>query len=383
MHLDKQRLADYNKGRVLEIIAKEGPINRAKIAKKLDLSIPTIMKIAEEFINEGIIKVVGKAESTGGKRPDLYEIVKDAYYCIGVDLGRFRLKIIVYNLKGEIVLRKVEEISHISEVSVVLNILEQKIDEIIKEAQISNEKIMGIGLAVPGIIESKTGKVLYSPDFGWEAVDLVSPLREKFGLWIAIENSNRAEALGEKWIGVAQNAHNIFSVNIGHGIGATILKGDEVYRGSSGAAGEFGHIILKKDGPLCDCGNYGCLEALSSGNAIAKRMNKKEAKEVFDLAKAGNLQAKEIIDEAIEYLGIGIAGVINLFDPDMVVLSGGVVQSYDMFGERLRKTIKERQIKYGGRNVKINVGMLGEDATAIGATVLLIKNFKNNGGQIA
>ena len=125
MHLDKQRLADYNKGRVLEIIAKEGPINRAKIAKKLDLSIPTIMKIAEEFINEGIIKVVGKAESTGGKRPDLYEIVKDAYYCIGVDLGRFRLKIIVSNLKGEIVLRKVEEISHISEVSVVLNILEQ------------------------------------------------------------------------------------------------------------------------------------------------------------------------------------------------------------------------------------------------------------------
>ncbi len=382
MHLDKQILADYNKGRVIEIISKEGPINRAKIAKELELSIPTIMKIAEEFINEGIVRVVGKAESTGGKRPDLYEIVKDAYYCIGVDLGRFRLKIIISNLKGEIILRKVEDISHICAFEVILKLLEQKIEELLEEKEISSEKIMGIGLAVPGIIERNTGKILYSPDYGWENVDFATPLREKFGLWIAVENSNRAEALGEKWIGVAQNAHDIFSVNIGHGIGAAILKGDEVYRGSSGAGGEFGHVILKKDGPLCDCGNYGCLEALASGNAIAKKMKKKEAKEVFDLAREGNLQAKEVIDEAIEYLGIGIAGVINLLDPDMVVLSGGVVQSYDMFGDKLQKIIKERQIKYGGRNVKIKVGILGEDATAIGATVLLIKNFKNHGGQI-
>lgn len=382
MHYDRKMLADYNKGRVFELIAQQGPINRARIAKQLSLSIPTIMKIVEEFIQEGIVRVIGKAESTGGKRPELYEIVKDAYYCIGVDLGRFRLKIIVSNLQGEILLRKAINISHISDDQEILMMIEENINEIIENPRFEKEKIMGIGIGVPGLVEPQTGKILYSPDFGWRNIDFVTPLKEKFEIWIAIDNSNRAEALGEKWLGVGRNANNIFCVNIGHGIGAAILKGDEIYRGSNGAGGEFGHIILEKDGPLCDCGNRGCLEALSSGNAIAKKMKKKEAKEVFDLARTGNAEAKAVIDNAAEYLGIGIASAINLLDPDMVILSGGVVQSYDLLEEKIQQTVKERVMKYKGREIKIRAGILGEDATAIGATVLLIKNFKNHGGQI-
>lgn len=260
--------------------------------------------------------------------------------------------------------------------------IEENINEIIENPRFEKEKIMGIGIGVPGLVEPQTGKILYSPDFGWRNIDFVTPLKEKFEIWIAIDNSNRAEALGEKWLGVGRNANNIFCVNIGHGIGAAILKGDEIYRGSNGAGGEFGHIILEKDGPLCDCGNRGCLEALSSGNAIAKKMKKKEAKEVFDLARTGNAEAKAVIDNAAEYLGIGIASAINLLDPDMVILSGGVVQSYDLLEEKIQQTVKERVMKYKGREIKIRAGILGEDATAIGATVLLIKNFKNHGGQI-
>jgi predicted NBD/HSP70 family sugar kinase len=382
MHYDKQMLADYNKGRVIELISNNGPINRAEIAKQLDLSIPTIMKIVDEFIHEGIVRTVGRGKSTGGKRPELYEIIKDAYYCIGVDLGRFRLKTIVADLQGEIIVKKVNDISQISDSQRVLEIIEKNIQEIIDNNAFPQEKIMGIGLGVPGIIERETGKILYSPDFGWENVDFSTYLKEKFNLWVAIENSNRTEALGEKWLGVAQPANNIFSVNIGHGIGGAILKGDEIYRGSSGASGEFGHIVLEKDGPLCDCGNHGCLEALASGNAIAKKMKKKEAKEVFDLAREGNREAIEIIDEAVEYLGIGIAGAINVLDPDMVILSGGVTQSYDLFGDRLQQVVKKRQMKYREGKVNIKVGTLGDDATAIGAVVLLLKNFKNHGGQI-
>lgn len=382
LRYDKQMLADYNKGRVLEEILKRGPINRAEIAKQLGLSIPTIMKIVDEFQREGILRTVGKAESTGGKRPELYEIIKGAYYCIGVDLGRFKLKIVLTNMMGEILVKKHEDISHIDEPAEVISIIEKHIEELIENQQIPNSKVMGIGLGVPGIIEKESGTILYSPDFGWEKVDLVTDLKKKFGFWVEIENSNRTGALAEKWMGVAQSSNNLFSINIGHGIGAAILKEEDIYQGSSGASGEFGHLILDKDGPLCDCGNRGCLEAISSGNAIAKRMGMKEAKEVFDLARAGNEQAIRVIDEAVEYLGIGIASVINILDPDMVVLSGGVMQSSDLFWDKLCQEVKKRQIKYGGRKVKIKAGILGEDATALGAAVLLIKNFKNHGGQI-
>ena len=382
MHYDKQMLADYNKGRVLGEILKRGPINRAEIAKQLSLSIPTIMKIVDEFQRDGIIRVVGKAESTGGKRPELYEIIRDAYYCIGVDLGRFKLKIVLTNLMGEILIKKYEDISRINEPDKIISIIEKHIENLIESREIPDDKIMGIGLGVPGIIDKESGMILYSPDFGWEKVDLVTHLKKKFGFWVEIENSNRTGALAEKWLGVAQSADNLFGINIGHGIGAAILKEEDIYQGSSGASGEFGHLILKKDGPLCDCGNRGCLEALSSGNAIAKKMGMKEAKEVFDLARKGNAQAIQVIDEAVEYLGIGIASVINILDPDMVVLSGGVMQSSDLFWDKLCEVVKARQMKYGGRKAKLKMGILGEDATAIGATVLLIKNFKNHGGQI-
>ncbi|HHT96285.1 MAG TPA: ROK family transcriptional regulator [Clostridiales bacterium] len=382
MRLDKQKLADYNRGCVIELISKRGPINRAEIAKQLKLSIPTIMKIADDFIDEGIIRIIGKGESTGGKRPLLYEIIEDAYYCIGLDIGRSKINTVLTNLQGKIVNKNLVNVKHLNTPGEFLEVIINEIELLIHKSNIPNEKIMGIGVGVPGIIDRKAGIVLYSSNFDWESIDLLTPLKEKFNFKIIIENSNRTMALGEKWTGVAQESDNTFCINIGHGIGAAILEKDTVYHGSSGTSGEFGHIVLQKDGPLCDCGNYGCLEALSSGNAIAKKMQKKNAKEVFDLARQGDAIAIDVIDSAIEYLGIGIAGVINLLDPEMVILSGGIMKSYDMFWGKLTENIEKYKMKNTGLDVKITIGALGEDATAIGAAVQLLKNFRNSGGQI-
>lgn len=382
MHFDKQILADYNKGCVIELITKKGPINRAEIARQLGLSIPTIMKITDSFMENGIIRITGKGESTGGKRPELYEIMKEAYYFVGVDIGRSKIHIIIINLIGEIVEKMSIVVKHLNAPSEFIKEVMKGIEEVLESSNIPRKKILGIGIGTPGILETEKGIILYSPDFGWENVDVVTPIRERFDVSVIVENSNRTMALGEQWIGGGQNASNIFCVNVGHGIGAAILKDDEVYKGSSGTSGEFGHMVLKKDGPLCECGNVGCLESLSSGNAIAKRMGMSEAKEVFDLMREGNQEATEIINEAIEYLGIGIANAINILDPDMVILEGGIMKSYELFWEFLLQVIKEHQMKFAGRKVKIRKGMLGTDATAVGAASLLIRKFKKNGGKI-
>lgn len=382
MHLDKQIIAEYNRGCVLELVAKKGPINRSEIARQLKLSIPTIMKIADEFSAAGIFRITGKGESAGGKRPELYEVVRDAYSCIGVDVGRSKINILLVDLLGGVVDRHITDTIGLKRPEEFVEVINNVVEEIIQTNKVQMEKLIGIGIGIPGIIDKTNGMVLYSPDFDWENIDILTPIHNKFKKQVAIENSNRTMALGEQWIGAGANANNIFCINVGHGIGAAILDRDKIYTGSSGSSGEFGHTVMIKDGPVCDCGNRGCLEAVASGNAIAKKMGKREAKEVFDLMRQGNTEAAGIIKEAMEYLGIGIAGAINLLDPDMCILSGGVIKSYDLFQEDLINCIKAHQMKFVGRNVKIRVGELGENASAIGAANLLLKRFRDLGGQI-
>lgn len=382
MHYDKQMLADLNRALVLELITKKGPINRAEIARQLELSIPTIMKIVESFEKAGIISVVGKGESTGGKRPELYEIIKEAYYGIGVDIGRSKINIVLINLKGEVEKKQMIPARKLQTAEEFISKIIEGIELLLVQFDLPREKLMGIGMGIPGILNPEKGIIEYSPDFGWENVDIVKPIREKFQTWVVIENSNRTMALAEKWIGIGQSASLIFCVNVGHGIGAAILHHDDIYIGSSGTSGEFGHVVLQKDGPICDCGNRGCLESLAAGNAIAKKMGMEEAKDVFELMRQGDAKATQVIREAIEYLGIGIAGAINLLDPELVILAGRIMNSKDLYWEYLLQVIKEHQMSHAGTRVKIKPGILGEDGTAIGAAVLLIRNFKNNGGQV-
>jgi glucokinase-like ROK family protein len=258
---------------------------------------------------------------------------------------------------------------------------------------------MGIGM--PGLLDVENGVVLFSPDFHWENVQLVVPIKTHFSMAIHMENSNRAQAMGEKWFGVGVNSDYFISVNIGHGIGSAIVEQGDFYRGSCGSSGELGHITVEKDGPQCDCGNYGCLEVLASGHAIAERaklltkqgnasmmldmaggaVDNIDAKIVFDASKAGDSLATDIVKDAIEYIGIGLANYINLLDPDMIILAGGVINAGDILIDGIKEVVKIRQMKFAGRKVKIKVAKLGADATAVGAASLILKSFIESGGN--
>lgn len=401
MKVDKYLLATLNRRSVIDMIRTEGPINKAEIARVTDLSIPTVMKLTDEFLKNGLIRLAGKRESNGGKRPELLELVPNAFYIIGVDVGRNMLKALVMNLDGTIISKKMSNTGNDTSPEVIIDRLICLIDETITDSHIAKEKILGMGIGMPGLLDVENGIVLFSPDFHWENVKLTEPIKQHFSMNICMENSNRAQAMGEKWFGVGLNSEYFICVNLGHGIGSAIVEGGEFYRGSCGSSGELGHITLEKNGPQCDCGNYGCLEVLASGNAIAGKAKKEiasakssimldlanghidavDAKIVFDAAKNGDQLAKSIVDEAIEYIGIGLASYINLLDPDLIILAGGVVNSGDILISGIKKIIKERQMKYAGRKVKIRVAKLGADATAIGAASLILKAFIECGGS--
>ena len=341
-------LLTANKEAVIELIRTKGPINRAMIARLTGLSIPTIMKITDDFIQAGLVRSIGKGESTGGKKPDMLEFIEDAYYIIGVDLGRHRKNVILMDMAGRIIKRNQEIVSEdeIQNPQVYIEGIAKMISACIKYAEEIGKPILGIGVGIAGIVDEQKQVNVFSADFGWNNVKVVQQLKEYFDLPIAMENSNRTMALGEKWFGAGKDCNYIFCVNWGYGIGAAILEEGSLLQGYNGSSGEFGHLTLEKDGPLCDCGNRGCLEALSSGNAIAKQMRKilrqrncmaeadmenVQADDVFTFMKQGDKEAEKIIWEAVEYMGIGIAGSINLLDPNMIVLSGGITKSKEIY----------------------------------------------------
>lgn len=401
MKVDKFVLATMNKRSVIDIIRTKGPINKAEIARLTSLSIPTVMKMTDEFIQNGLVKINGKGESNGGKRPELLEFISDAYYIVGVDVGRNKIKVVVTNLNGAIISKQVSSTGNEISPEKMIERLIMLTESTISRSQISKEKLIGMGIGMPGLLDVENGIVLFSPDFHWENVQLVNPIKQYFQMHIHMENSNRAQAMGEKWFGIGVDADYFICINLGHGIGSAIVEEGNFYSGSCGSSGELGHITLEKDGPLCDCGNRGCLEVLASGNAIALQAQQVvlqgektimlemahgnrdniDAKIVFDAAKAGDEAAKKLVDTAVEYMGIGIANYINLLDPDMIVLAGGITHAGNILTDGIKRVIKERQMRFAGRKVKLRTTKLGDDGTAIGAASLILKSFIECGGN--
>lgn len=400
MRVDKYVLAVLNKRNVLEVIRMHGPINRSKIAKMVGLSIPTIMKITDEFIENELVRVAGIGESKGGKKPQMLEIIPEAHYVVGVDIGRTTMKVIVMDLAGTVVSEGKTQTGKTLPAENLIHRLLELIQKTINSSQKDKDRILGMGIGMPGLLDTDEGVVLFSPNFEWENVQLISHIKKHFNMEIRLENSNRALAMGETWFGIGVDSAYTICVNLGYGIGSAIVERGRLYKGNCGSSGEIGHITLEKDGPLCACGNKGCLEALASGNAIANQAKsfinqgdvsmmsgmvngdiaQIDAKMVFDAAKAGDILAKEIVELAIEYIGIGIASYVNILDPDLIIVAGGLVDAGSLLTDGIRDVVKRRQMKYAGRKVKIKPCTLGFYGTAIGAASLILKAFIESGG---
>lgn len=395
MKYDKFAMAQMNRSMVFDLIRRKGPISRAEIARTIGLSIPTVMKITEEFSHKQFVQDVGKGESSGGKRPELLELIPDSKYIIGVGVGRSKTNVLMMNLAGEVFIREIMETGGTVVPEVWISRLIRVIENVIRESGLPEKQILGMGIGMPGILDEESGKVLFSPDFKWENVDMLTPIRERFKMDITIENANRALAMGEYYFGAGVDSRNFLVVNLGHGIGSAIMREGEFYRGSSGSSGEIGHIILEKNGPKCNCGNKGCLEAIASGNAIARDakiavlegnaskimelvngdINRIEAKTVFEAAHLGDQMAIQITERAMQYIGIGLANYINLLDPDLIILFGGLTNAGNIFLKKIKEVLRERQMKFAGRQVKLVISQMGENGTAVGSASLVLKKF--------
>ncbi|MFP3089858.1 ROK family protein [Treponema sp. TIM-1] len=390
--MDKLQIAQINKYNVFRCLVREGPINRAAIAKLTDLSIPTVMSIVDDLFEKEVVRSIGKGESSGGKPPEMLEIVPERFCYIGVDIGRTTIRVVANNIISQQIACLQEPTGDPFPEKIFAERLCKLVLQIVKQLQAKKECVLGVGVAMPGLIENETGNVIFSPDFGWDNIPLRAWLQGRLPYPIIVENANRALALNESYIpGEEDHTHTTFSVNLGYGIGAGLVIGEDLYTGSSGTSGEIGHITVAKEGPVCKCGNIGCLEAVASGAAIAieaQRIiregipskiaefcggdpDKIDAKLVFRAADTGDETALEIINIAAEYIGIGLSMAINVLDPDRVVLCGGLMKNGPLFFNMIKTSLKKHQMRQVGRRLTISTETKGEYSTANGACRVL------------
>jgi glucokinase-like ROK family protein len=268
-------------------------------------------------------------------------------------------------------------------------VISQSYEHVISESEIPKEKVLGLGIGLPGHIDGKKGVVRYSSILGWENVPLKRILQEKLKIPVLIENDVNTLTIAEKCFGVGKEIDNFICITIGRGIGSGIVVEGEFYRGHLGAAGEFGHIKVKKDGPLCECGSRGCLESISSEPAIIRRTTeairsgeksslenilekrKLNIMDVIKAAKEGDKLSKRIYHEAGMYLGIGIANLTNLLNPQLIIISGEGVKAGDLLFKSMKKTFKESCFPSLKEKTDIKIEKLGNYAWARGAATLV------------
>lgn len=310
---------------------------------------------------------------------------------IGVDIGGTNIRFGIVKRSGRILHRLIRPtMAQLGRDAVIKNII-NGIEGLITASNTKKKYILGIGLGAPGFIDSK-GIITFSPNLpGWEDVDLGKIVRSRLKIPVVIENDANAAAFGERWLGAGMKSQNLLCITLGTGIGGGIILNNKIWHGDKGMAGEIGHITVNPDGPLCNCGNYGCLESYSSATGMISRIKdlsekgsetsflpkiksgiKLEARDIFFEARKGDSLSLEIIEDAGKYLGIAISGFVNLLNIKTIILYGGLVSGLGLFAKKMKKEIKKRVISSFSKDVLVLKAELKDDAGMMGAAGVML-----------
>ena len=371
-----------NRSAVLEIIRRESPISRTAIAERLGVSLPTVMRIVDELVDEGFVRSQGTTEWSGGRRRPLLEFNAEAQVVIGVDLGGTKIFGAVADLGGNII-DEVDIQRHGTSGEESFARLAELIDTLLASPKLAGRRVRGIGVGAPGITRHEEGIVTWAYTLNWCNYPLKARLADRYHLPIIVDNDVNLAALGELWFGAGQNIQSMVLIAIGTGIGAGIIIDGALHRGSQEASGEIGSMIPGREFLGQPYDEFGALERIASGTGIAERAQQLLesqqgrsapgpllAEDVFEAARHGQPWAQQTINETVDYLAVAIANVSVLLNPELIVLGGGVTRSADLLVEPILRRINGTIPTLP----RLVVSTLGSRAAAMGAIVNVLHN---------
>ncbi|MGH3210274.1 MAG: ROK family transcriptional regulator [Trebonia sp.] len=376
-----------NRAAVLWSLYLSQPRSRQELGAATGLSAASVTNVIRELIDEGVVIETGLAESDGGRPRAMLGMNPRYGYVIGVDIGETRTRVELFDLtmtelaKAEYPLDRAAE----HDVAVVVGQIASGLETVLAGSGIDREAILGVGIGVPGLIERGPEVLVHGQTYGWDAVPLGKLLRAHTDLPLRFDNGAKTMGQAELWFGAGRGARNAVMVLIGSGVGASLICGGATYQGATSSAAEFGHVTVAVGGRKCRCGSSGCLEAYVGAAAILERYGRPITADDQELALAELVGATDtssraagVLGETADYLGAGIGTLINLFNPERVILGGWAGL---LLGARLLPEIRESARRHSLRHLfaatSIDLGQLGPGAVARGAATLPMENFLN------
>jgi glucokinase-like ROK family protein len=387
---------DMNLSSVMRHIHREGSLSRAQLAQRTHLNKATISSLVEELIELGLIHENGMNTSGFGRPATMLDLDPQAGCIIGVEIGVGFISIILTNFTGKIIWRHFEELISILNQEEITARIFQLLDEAREIAGKDRLRLFGMGLALPGMVDVDQGILIFSPNLQWDDVPLRQMFSEHSGLPVFVDNDANAAALGEHLFGAARQEQHFLFIVAGVGVGGGLFLNGEIYRGACGLAGEIGHtsLYVEQTRP-CRCGNRGCWENFANQSSLYERIRARldvgrrslitgilenqlsplNLSIINQAAEAGDREVLEAISETGAALGLGVANLVNIFNPKMVVIGGSLSILGKYILPSIEEVIEERTLEVMRKEIKILVSAFGSDASVMGAVALVVREI--------
>ncbi len=389
----------HNMRAVLSMLRHHQHVSRARLAELTGLSTTTISNLVSELLAQGIVAENGMIETAprqGAGRPRTpLRLVPEARHAVGIHIGVGQIRVAIADLRAKLL--SCDSLDHSLDRSApeVLRDVAGLVDSALAQSGIDRHKVVGVGVGASGLVNPHTGVNVMAPNLGWRDVPIRELLAQYLGLPVSVDNNARTMALGEALFGVGKGIHALAFVYARIGVGAGIVVGERLYRGSTAGAGEIGHTtIVPAGGEPCRCGNSGCLETLVSEPAIVRRAEVLAAQDpdgilahhlqqeegtaierIFGAARAGDPTTRAMLEERACYMGIALANLVNVLNPDLIVLGGICIQGADLLLPAIERTMRQRAFADLGKRVRLQTAHFGDRAGVVGAAALALHSF--------
>ncbi|SKC39217.1 ROK family transcriptional regulator [Maledivibacter halophilus] len=330
---DQEYIKQNNLKMILDIIKDKRPISRAEIVKIANMSPTSVSRIVGSLMDLGLVKETETYSNGVGRKAILLDLDLESVITIGVYINKHIINVGVVNFGGEILYKdKID----LNPKDIYPDILIKKacglINDVIKNSKIDSSKVIGIGVSLPGIINSKNGEVIFSAPLNWKNIHIAQAIESELNIRTIVDNDVKLKALAESLYGVGKNSGKTALVNFGKGVGSALIINGEIFRGVTNIAGEIGHITIDPNGILCECGRRGCLQTFIVEDNLIEEANKVkkivDIEEIFEEARMGEDWAVSILERAVTYMCVTINNIVCMYNPDTIVVSGSLVEAY-------------------------------------------------------
>ncbi|PLR77372.1 XylR family transcriptional regulator [Bacillus sp. V3-13] len=384
----KDLIKEINRSIVINLIRDSGKISRSDISKITEMSLSTVTYIVDELLGINLVREVGVATSTGGRRPVLLEFNADYGYTVGLKIEEKRILFALTNLNADILELVEKKFDKSDDIQNIVSLIAHEITEILQKSNIEQEQLMGIGIAASGLINRQEGTIVRSSMLGWENIPICQWISERVNnIPVFIDKNVNAYAMAELWSGEGKDLANFVCISVGAGLGMALVVDKKIYYGEFGGAGEFGHTVLKIGGFPCHCGQRGCLEMYASefflsnqGEELREKypdtmINDFTFEDVHAAAVKGDRLALELMDSFGENLGYGILNAINSLNPHKILLIGEGMKYKESFIEAAINIAKVNFFSAANIQTEIIPTQLGDDSWLKGASLLAINHL--------